>query len=104
MARKPRQLNRRELLVAAGVGLLLARVAFAQRRAAKPLRIVVYGGSGNIGSRIVTEALARGHEVTVVDRNPRAPLAPDPKLHIERGDAFDAADIGRHIARADVLV
>ena len=99
-------MHRRSLLaltLAAALGVTAA--AFSQTRAAKPLAIVVYGGSGAIGSRIVAEALARGHQVTVVDRNPRLPPGPpNARLHVERGDAFDAADVARHIAAADVLV
>jgi len=90
------------LSLAAG---LAAPAALSQSAAAKPLSIVVYGGSGAIGSRVVAEALARGHAVTVVDRNPRPPPGPaNPKLRIERGDAFDPADVARHAAGADVLV
>lgn len=100
-------IERRRLLsvatAAAAAGV--CGLSFAQPRPARALKIVVYGGSGNIGSRIVAEALARGHDVTVVDRNPKTPAGPSqPKLHVDRGDAFDAADIGRHIAAADVLV
>jgi hypothetical protein len=42
-------------LVAVGVGTVHAATA---------LKIVVYGGTGNIGQRIVHEALDRGHTVT----------------------------------------
>lgn len=70
---------------------------------AKPLNIVVYGGSGNIGSRIVKEAAARGHHVTVVDRNPKPDLAP-PGVKLVTGDALDPNDILKNIAGADVLV
>ena len=55
-------------LVAAGVGTVHAATA---------LKIVVYGGTGNIGQRIVHEALDRGHKVTVVVRDP-SPMAEQP--------------------------
>lgn len=93
------------LLAASAAGLALGAPLSAQSRAAKPLKLVVYGGSGAIGSRIVAEALARGHEVTVVDRNPRPPAGPTPaKLTLLKGDAFDPADVGRNIAGRDVLI
>jgi putative NADH-flavin reductase len=100
-------MRRRSVLRLAFSALALAAGAplLAQRRAAKPLEIVVYGGSGAIGSRIVAEALARGHEVTVVDRNPRPPPGPMPaRLTLLKGDAFDPADVGRNIAGKDVLI
>ncbi len=34
------------------------------------MKVAVFGGSGSIGRSIVKEALDRGHEVTVVARNP----------------------------------
>ncbi|MFI9723541.1 NAD(P)-dependent oxidoreductase [Streptomyces sp. NPDC052396] len=34
------------------------------------MRITVFGATGNVGSRVVAEALSRGHEVTAVVRNP----------------------------------
>ena len=96
-------MNRRQLLCIALGALGCAGVAVAQSPAAKPLSIVVYGGSGNIGSRIVNEAAARGHHVTVVDRNPKADLAPR-GVKVVAGDVFDQADILKNIAGADVLV
>ena len=61
--------------------------------------------AATVGSRIVAEALARGHAVTVVDRDPKTPAgAASPKLKLVKGDAFDAADVGRNIVGKDVLV
>ena len=34
------------------------------------MKIVLYGATGNAGSRILTELLARGHEVVAVSRDP----------------------------------
>src|SRR5512144_2218737 len=74
------------LVAAVAVAIVLG--AFANLHAAEPvprvsepakvapLNVVVYGGSGNIGSRIVKEAASRGHHVTVVDRTPKPELAP----------------------------
>jgi putative NADH-flavin reductase len=78
-------------------------VALAQTKAATPLNIVVYGGSGNAGSRIVKEAAARGHTVTVVDKSPKPELAPQ-GVKVLTGDAMDAKDIAKNIAGADVVV
>lgn len=96
-------INRRILVAAALAALTVSGSALAQQKAANPLNIVVYGGSGNIGSRIVNEAAARGHTVTVVDRNPKADIAPQ-GVKLVTGDAMDAKDIAKNIAGADVLV
>jgi putative NADH-flavin reductase len=86
-------------------GRALVEDAPSPPRARKALHIAVYGGSGAIGSRIVNEALARGHYVTIVDRNPKPVAGADPKrLTIIKGDAFDVADIGRNLQGNDALV
>jgi uncharacterized protein len=102
-------INSRRLVVvvAAGTvalcGLGVGAAAQAQQKAAKPLTIVVYGGSGNIGSRIVAEAAARGHAVTVVDRSPKPDIAPK-GVKVIAGDALSPPDITKNITGADVLV
>jgi uncharacterized protein len=96
-------MNRRLLLSLALGAMVLGGQAWAQTKAAKPLNIVVYGGSGAIGSRIVNEAHARGHNVTVVDKNPKPQLAPA-GVKVVAGDVFDKADVQKNIAGADALV
>jgi uncharacterized protein len=91
------------ILVAGAVASVLAGPVVGQQKAAKPLSIVVYGGSGNIGSRIVAEAASRGHAVTVVDRSPKADVAPK-GVKLVTGDAMDPKDIASNIAGADVVV
>ena len=100
--------TRRAVISFAASALSLAALALpgdaaAQQKTAKPLTIVVYGGSGNIGSRIVNEAAARGHHVTVVDRSPKTELAPQGVRTIT-GDVFDQQDVLKNIAGADALV
>jgi hypothetical protein len=68
------------------------------------MKITVFGGSGMIGSRIVQEALSRGHEVTAVARDPARIDAPHPKLRIERGDAMIPGDIARLAAGRDCVI
>jgi putative NADH-flavin reductase len=82
-------------LIAAGVGTA---------HAARALRIVVYGGTGNIGQRIVHEALARGHTVTVVVRDPSAMAGQPPRLNVLKGDVLDSAEVARTISGSDVVV
>jgi putative NADH-flavin reductase len=91
------------LTATALAGICFAGAAMAQTPAAHPLKIVVYGGSGAIGSRIANEAAARGHTVVVVDRSPKAELAPK-GAQVVTGDALDPKDVLRNAAGADVLV
>ncbi|MFF3002815.1 NAD(P)-dependent oxidoreductase [Kitasatospora sp. NPDC057940] len=65
-------------------------------------RIAVIGANGTIGSAIVAEAAARGHEVTAVVRDPdhyRGEAA-----FVERADVLDPAQVARVAAGQDVLV
>lgn len=94
----------RRILLSLAVGtIVFAGPVVAQQKAAKPLNIVVYGGSGAIGSRIVNEAAARGHIVTVVDKSPKPNLAPQ-GVKVVAGDVFDKQDVLKNIAGADALV
>ncbi|MEV7600863.1 NAD(P)H-binding protein [Kitasatospora sp. NPDC089797] len=64
--------------------------------------IAVIGANGTIGSAVVTEAVARGHEVTAVVRDPdryRGAAAA-----VVRGDVLDPADVARVAAGRAVLV
>lgn len=65
------------------------------------MKIVIYGATGMIGSRVVAEALSRGHEVTGVTRS-GSPL-PSGAAAV-RGSAGDAALTRRIAADADVIV
>jgi putative NADH-flavin reductase len=67
------------------------------------MKIVLYGASGMIGSRILTEALARHHEVVAVVRNPEK-IAAQPHLTVVSGDATDAASIAATAAGADLAI
>ncbi|MET9246042.1 NAD(P)H-binding protein [Nonomuraea sp. NPDC003709] len=68
------------------------------------MRITVFGAAGAVGGRVVAEALARGHEVTAVVRDPaRFPLLP-PAAHARTGDASDIGDVAALSAGQDLVV
>lgn len=48
--------------------LALARTRLGARGAAKPMKLLMLGGTAFLGPHIVWEALARGHEVTLFNR------------------------------------
>ncbi|HEV7204817.1 MAG TPA: NAD(P)H-binding protein [Jatrophihabitans sp.] len=67
------------------------------------MKIAVYGATGNIGSRIVTEALRRGHHVTALSR--REPTTPVPEGAVwQAGDLADADGVAAVAAAHDVVV
>lgn len=67
------------------------------------MNITLYGASGMVGSRILDEALRRGHNVDAVVREPARLTRTDPKLTVVKGDVTNAADVPARIAGADVV-
>lgn len=66
-------------------------------------KIALIGASGNIGSRILAEALNRGHTVTGIARNVDK-LAPQSHLTNTRGDIADPGALAAVLRGADVVV
>lgn len=81
------------------VNLLLLIVSIlvpaASPIAAEAKQIVIYGASGMIGSRIVDEALARGHFVKGIVRNPATITRTHEHLEIKEGDITDVDSVVR---------
>jgi len=67
------------------------------------MRVVLYGATGMIGSRILKELLSRGHSVTAVVRD-ESKLQPRKNLTIEQGDLLDPASIAKLAWGADVII
>ena len=57
------------------------------------MKLVLFGASGMIGSRLLAEALRRGHSVTVVVRDPKKFSAPPGAVSVVSGDVTDAASV-----------
>jgi len=67
------------------------------------MHIAIYGATGQSGSRILTELLTRGHQVTAIVRNP-AKLGAQPGLTVLEGDVSSADAIAEKIKGADAVV
>lgn len=68
------------------------------------MNITVFGATGNVGSRVVAEAVARGHQVTAVLRDPHRPHPFPATVRIATGDARDPEDVRRLAADQDLLI
>ncbi|GAA5191191.1 NAD(P)-dependent oxidoreductase [Rugosimonospora acidiphila] len=68
------------------------------------MRIAVFGAAGNTGSRIVAEALSRGHDVTAVVRSPARLAELPPGASGRVGDAAGVEEVMAVSANADVVV
>jgi hypothetical protein len=68
------------------------------------MKIVLLGATGKVGGPILTELLARGHQVTAVARDPsRLPAATEGLAH-RSGDVFDESFLADVVAGAEVVV
>ncbi|MGH8178673.1 MAG: NAD-dependent epimerase/dehydratase family protein [Steroidobacter sp.] len=84
-------MNRRDVMKmgTAAAGVLLANNAFAQ---SKPLKVLIFGGTGFIGPHFVEVLRAGGHKLTLFNRGKRNPgLFPDIETLIgDRNGQLDA--------------
>lgn len=62
--------------------------------------IAIYGATGNIGSRIVEEAVRRGHDVTAISRTGGA----NDNVSVLRADLADTEEFSRVAGEHDVVV
>ena len=68
------------------------------------LQMLVYGATGNIGTLIVEEALARGHFVTAVSRDPSRIEKQHPNLTAVAGNLLDPESVRTLMVGKDVVV
>ncbi len=68
------------------------------------MKIAVFGAGGRIGSRIVDEALNRGHNVTAVVRHPENYTKTHTHLKVAKGDVFNSRDVETGAFNQDAVV
>ncbi len=68
------------------------------------MKIAVFGAGGRIGSRIVNEALNRGHDVTAIVRHPENYTTIHDHLKVIGGDLFKAQDVETGAFDQDAVV
>jgi putative NADH-flavin reductase len=68
------------------------------------MKLVLFAAAGRIGSRILNEALARGHEVTAAVRDPARVEVQSPALRCVAADVTQAEEIARVAAGHDAAI
>lgn len=67
------------------------------------MKVAVLGGTGNIGRRLVSEALERGHRVTVLARRTERPLS-ELGVGVQRADLHQPQELEAGIQGQDALI
>ena len=68
------------------------------------MKITVFGARGNVGSRVITEALSRGHEITAVLRNNARTNEIDPSVNVVIGHADNVDDVVKWSDGQDLVI
>ncbi len=65
------------------------------------MKVIVFGGSGFLGSHVADELSNRGYDVTIFDKNQSAYLHPDQKMVV--GDILDETLVGKTVTGCEVV-
>lgn len=68
------------------------------------MKVAIFGATGMTGRVVLEEALARGHQVTALVRNPDKLEVDDENLEIITGDVLDAEAVEKTIIGQDAVV
>jgi putative NADH-flavin reductase len=68
------------------------------------MRIAIFGASGRTGRPLVEQALAAGHEVRALVRDPSKLRIRHKRLAVIRGDVLDSAKVEKTIAGTDAVL
>jgi len=68
------------------------------------MQVTVLGGTRRIGRLVVDQALAKGHQVTLLVRDPRKLGPTGERVRVVSGQITDATAVSRAIEGADVVI
>jgi uncharacterized protein YbjT (DUF2867 family) len=68
------------------------------------MRVLVLGASGATGRHLVEQALAQGHQVTALARNPAKLHRRSPELTVVQGDVTDPLAVERAVRSQDAVL
>jgi putative NADH-flavin reductase len=69
------------------------------------MKLTIFGATGTTGTTITAQALAAGHDVTAVVRDPSRLTIPDhPRLRVVTADVMDPPSISQAVEDADAVI
>ena len=66
--------------------------------------MLILGATGSVGTHLVSQALARDHEVTVLARNPSKLTLSHERLRVLQGDVLDPAAVDAAVRGQDAVI
>lgn len=96
------QLRTRGAKLRGHLNVLIGRTIFEVSRSSQ-MKLALIGATGRVGSRVVAEALSRGHEVTAIARQ-IAGLKPTLHLVAKTGDASNPTELAKLLSGHDAVV
>lgn len=68
------------------------------------MKLTVFGATGGTGRQVVEQALAGGHQVTVLVRDPAKLAITHPALTVRRGNVLEPEDVFNSVSGADAVI
>ncbi len=68
------------------------------------MNLSIFGATGKTGSELVKQALAEGHQVTALVRDPARMIPENKSVHLIEGDVFDSSAVERAIVGQDAVI
>lgn len=68
------------------------------------MKLIVFGATGGIGSQVVEQALAAGHDVTAIVHRSSAILVHHERLEVMQGDVLEPANVRQTIVGKDAVI
>ena len=68
------------------------------------MKLVIFGATGSIGRQLVEQALAQGHVVTALARNPVKLNLKHPNLKVVQGDVMDLASVEKAVQGQEAVL
>ena len=68
------------------------------------MNVLILGATGSVGRHLVPQALAQGHEVTTLVRNPAKLETRHERLRVLQGDALDARAVDAAVQGQDAVI
>jgi len=97
-------LNREQMSIRISLILLCEKKSKIQSGEEEKVKLAVLGATGLTGMEIIKQALADGHEITVVARNPAKLGEFQSKVRVIQGDVTDPKTVDEAVAGADAVL